>query len=80
MKTEEIPAIVEEAKEAGCQNDAEIIGFLAAEISQNRAILGGFRPHVLGEMKKLIVCIDCCSLSSMNVIGRRGAVTIELGQ
>jgi hypothetical protein len=36
MKTLEIPAIVEEAKTAGCTCDGEVIGYLAAEVSRLR--------------------------------------------
>jgi hypothetical protein len=39
MKTTEIPAIVDEAKKAGCENDTQIHGYLAAEISRLRGFL-----------------------------------------
>lgn len=35
-KTTEIPAIIDEAKAAGCENDAQIHGYLAAEVSRLR--------------------------------------------
>ncbi len=39
MKTTEIPAILDEAKDAGCKNDGEIIGYMATEISRLRGLL-----------------------------------------
>jgi hypothetical protein len=38
-KTTIIPEIIAEAEDAGCENDAQIIGFLAAEVSRLRAAL-----------------------------------------
>ncbi len=37
-KTTEIPAIIDEAKAAGCENDLMIIGYLAGEVSRLRSM------------------------------------------
>lgn len=39
LKTTEIPAIIDEAKSAGCENAEQINGYLAGEVSRLRGIL-----------------------------------------
>jgi hypothetical protein len=39
LKTTEIPAIIEEAKSAGCENADQINGYLAGEVSRLRGAI-----------------------------------------
>lgn len=39
MKTTEVPAIIDEAKKAGCENADQITGYLAGEVSRLRGFL-----------------------------------------